>query len=302
MLEHLNLRQKLTILLSIVVIVGLSLGGLALSAVLRHNAKQEITATALLIMETMSSVRDYTNQQVNLELADKLAVDFVPQSVPAYSAREVFEVLRKRTEYKDFFYKEATLNPTNLRDKADSFETQIVERFRKNKNFKELNGFRELPGGDIFYIARPLLVTESTCLVCHSTFNVAPKTMIDRYGSVNGFGWKLHEIVGAQIISVPARKVIQKTQQSSFWILGIVSTMFIAIIILVNIFLNHQILRPLKHITRVAEEVSTGHMDVDFREISNDEIGKLAKAFNRMKLSLELAMRKLKQFYSSEEN
>ncbi len=302
MLEHLNLRQKLTILLSIVVVVGLSLGGLALSAVLRHNAKQEITATALLIMETMSSVRDYTNQQVNLELADKLAVDFVPQSVPAYSAREVFEVLRKRTEYEDFFYKEATLNPTNLRDKADRFETQIVERFRKNKNLKELDGFREIPGGDIFYIARPLSVTESTCLACHSTFNVAPKTMIDRYGSVNGFGWKLHEIVGAQIISVPARKVIQKTQQSSFWILGIVSTMFIAVIILVNFFLNHQILRPLKQITRVAEEVSTGHMDVVFREISNDEIGKLAKAFNRMKLSLEMAMRKLKQFYNSEEN
>ncbi|MUG97061.1 DUF3365 domain-containing protein [Scytonema sp. UIC 10036] len=299
MLEHLNLRQKLTILLSIMVVVGLSLGGLGLSAVLKHNARQEITATALLIMETMTSVRDYTNQQVNLELADKFAVDFIPQSVPAYSAREVFEVLRRKTEYQDFFYKEATLNPTNLRDKADSFETQIVERFRKNKNLKELDGFRKIPGGDIFYIARPLAVTESKCLECHSTFNVAPKTMIDRYGTVNGFGWKLHEIVGVQMISVPARKVIQKSQQSSVWILGIVSTMFIGIIILVNIFLNHQILRPLKRITRIAEEVSTGHMDVNFQEISNDEIGKLAKAFNRMKLSLEMAMKKLKQFYNS---
>ncbi|KAF3888863.1 MULTISPECIES: c-type heme family protein [Nostocales] len=302
MLEHLNLRQKLTILLLIVVVVGLSLGGLGLSAVLKHNARQEITATALLIMETMSSVRDYTNQQVNLKLADKLEVDFVPQSVPAYSAREVFEVLRTKAEYKDFYYKEATLNPTNLRDKADSFETKVVEQFRKNTKLKELNGFREIPGGEIFYIARPLAVTESKCLECHSTSNVAPKTMLDRYGTANGFGWKLHEIVGAQMISVPSTKVIQKTQQSSVWILGIVSTMFIAVIILVNIFLNHQILRPLKHITRIAEEVSTGHMDVDFKEVSNDEIGKLAKAFHRMKLSLEMAMRKLKQFYSSPEN
>ncbi|GAA6615362.1 DUF3365 domain-containing protein [Scytonema sp. NUACC26] len=297
MLEHLNLRQKLTILLSIVVVVGLSLGGLALSTVLKHNARQEITATALLIMETMTSVREYTNQQVNLELADKLAVDFVPQSVPAYSAREVFENLRKRkTEYGDLFYKEATLNPTNLRDKADSFETQIVEQFRKNQKLKQLDGFRELPGGSIFYIARPLAVTESKCLVCHSTFNVAPKTMIERYGTVNGFGWKLNEIIGAQIISVPASKVIQKTQQSSVWILGIVSIMFIAVTILVNIFLNRQILRPLKHITRIAEEVSMGHMDMNFQNVSNDEIGKLVKAFNRMKLSLEMAMRKLKKF------
>jgi HAMP domain-containing protein len=302
MLEHLNLKQKLTILLSIVVVVGLSLGGLALSTVLKHNARQEVTATALLIMETMTSVREYTNQQVQLELADKLAVDFVPQSIPAYSAREVFELLRKKNKYEDFFYKEATLNPTNLRDKADGFETQIVDRFRKNLNLKQLDGFRELPGGSIFYIARPLSVTESKCLVCHSTPNAAPKTMIDRYGTVNGFGWKLHEIIGAQVISIPASKVMQKTQQSSFWILGIVSIMFIAVTILVNIFLNHQILRPLKRITRVAEEVSMGHMDADFENISNDEIGKLAKAFHRMKLSLEMAMRKLKQFYNSTEN
>lgn len=61
-----------------------------------------------------------------------------------------------------------------------------------------------------------------------------------------------------------------------------------------NFFLNTQVVRPLRQITRIAEQVSTGHMEVEFEQFSNDEIGKLARAFTRMKLSLELAIKRIK--------
>ncbi len=293
-LKNLQLGQKVTILLLIILIAGLGLSGLTLSAVLTSNAKSEISSTALVLMETMKSVREYTSKQITPELKDKLETTFLPQTIPAYSAREVFEVLRKKTDYKDFFYKEATLNPTNLRDKADGFETKIVERFRDKSNLTELQDFRSLPGGDIFYIARPLAITDPKCLDCHSTPERAPKSMIDRYGATNGFNWQLNEIVGAQIISVPASKVIQKANQSSFLIIGIVSIVFFAVVLLINVFLNRQVVMPLKRITHVAEEVSMGHTEVDFEQLSNDEIGSLAKAFKRMKFSLDKAMERLK--------
>lgn len=295
MLNNLNLKQKFTILLLVILTFGLSLSGFALSSLLRENAKQDISSTGLMLMQTMSSVRKYTNTQVNPELADKLETEFLPQSVPAYSAREVFDILRKTPDYRDFFYKEATLNPTNLRDKADGYETEIVERFRNKSDLKELSGFRSIPGGDIFYIARPLPVSEQSCLVCHSVPEAAPPSMINLYGTANGFGWKLNEIVGAQIITVPANNVINKAHQSSLLIILIVSTIFIATILLVNFFLNRQVVMPLKRMTRIAEEVSTGHMDVEFEQMSNDEIGNLAKAFKRMQLSLEMAMKRIKR-------
>jgi HAMP domain-containing protein len=295
MLKNLNLKQKFTILLLVILTFGLSLSGFALSSLLRENAKQDISSTALMLMQTMSSVRKYTSTQVNPELADKLATEFLPQSVPAYSAREVFEILRKTADYRDFFYKEATLNPTNLRDKADGFETEVVERFRNKSDIKEVSGFRSLPGGDIFYIARPLPISEESCLKCHSVPEAAPQSMITLYGTANGFGWKLNEIVGAQIISVPANNVISKANQSSLVIILIVSAIFIATILLVNLFLNRQVVMPLKRMTRIAEEVSTGHMEVEFEQMSNDEIGNLAKAFKRMQLSLEMAMKRIKR-------
>jgi HAMP domain-containing protein len=293
MFKNLSLRRKFTILLTSILLAGLALSGIALSAVLRQNARNDVAATALILMETMGSVRDYTSTQINPELEEKLETEFLPQTVPAYSAREVFENLRSRPDYRDFFYKEATLNPTNLRDKADGFETQLVEAFRQDRTLKEQSGFRSVPSGQIFYIARPLDVSKESCLKCHGTIEAAPKSLIERYGTGGGFGWELNEIVGARIVSVPASRVINKANSSSLIVLSIVSAIFIAVILIVNILLNRQVIRPLKRMTRVAEEVSTGRTSVEFEQLSNDEIGNLAKAFKRMQLSLEIALKRL---------
>jgi hypothetical protein len=164
MLKSLKLRQKFTILLILILVFGLGLSGFSLSSLLKQNAKQEIANNALSLIETISALREYTVSQVTPELLDKLETKFLPQTVSAYSAKEVFEILRKKPEYKEFFYKEAALNPTNLRDKADTFESDIIKRFIDEKDLKELSGFRSLPGGDIFYIARPLKLTQQGLL------------------------------------------------------------------------------------------------------------------------------------------
>ncbi|MDJ0676533.1 MAG: DUF3365 domain-containing protein [Calothrix sp. MO_167.B42] len=295
MLKNLNLKKKFTIVLLLILAFALSISGWILSSILIERAEDEIAAKALTLIDTISSVRVYSVDQITPELSDNLDNRFLPQSISAYAAREVFEILRKQPKYNDYFYKEATLNPTNIRDKADEFETKIVEEFRSNKELKQVNGFRSLASGNIFYIARPLKVSQEGCLKCHSTYDVAPKSMIDIYGKNNGFGWKMNEIVGAQIISIPGKRVINQARQSAVIIILIVFIVFIAIIVLINIFLRNQIVAPLKRLTRIAEEVSTGHLDLQFEPPSNDEIGSLSKAFKRMQLSLAIAFKKLKE-------
>ena len=298
-LTNLKLARKFTILLLLVFFGGIAISGSALAAILNYNAQNEITSKALVLIDTMLSVRHYTNNQVNPELAGRLETEFLPQSIPSYSAVEVFENLRRNQAYREFFYKEATLNPTNLRDKADRFEAEIVERFRENPDEKELRGFRSAPSGELFYIARPLAVNQPRCLECHSTPDIAPKSMIERYGASNGFGWKLNEIVGAQIISIPASKVFQSVRQSFVAIVGIIVAVFAVAIFLVNFSLNQYVIRPLNRMTQVAEAVSTGDMAAEFEQKSNDEVGSLAQAFTRMKTSLALAMKRLDR-YSAE--
>lgn len=205
-IKNLKIGTKFNLLLIIVFIISIVVSGTALSSVLQRRAQNEVTDKALILIKTMTSVRKYTQDRVNPLLAPRLETEpvFISETIPAFSATEVFENLRKNEEYKNFLYKEATLNPTNLRDKADPFEAQIVERFRNNPKLQEISDFREFPEGTVFYIARPLAVSQQTCLRCHSTPDQAPKSQLATYGSTNGFNWKLNEIVAAQIISVPS--------------------------------------------------------------------------------------------------
>jgi HAMP domain-containing protein len=297
-LNNFKLGQKLTLLLLIVFTIGVITSGIALANLLNNSAQNEISSKALMLMSTMISVRDYTNTQVKPELVDKLATEFLPQTVPSYSAREVFEKVRADPEYKEFFYKEATLNPTNLRDKADAFEAPLVERFRQYSDLKELRGFYDSPSGKLFYIARPLPVSKESCLQCHSTPEAAPKSMIERYGSANGFGWKLNEVVGAQIISVPATTVLQNAQKSFLLLIGVFVFIFAATILAVNFWLKRYVVRPLNRMAMVAEAVSMGDTAAEFERTSNDEVGSLAETFSRMKMSLAMAMQRLEQYRS----
>ncbi|MCG9890681.1 MAG: DUF3365 domain-containing protein [Thermosynechococcaceae cyanobacterium MS004] len=296
-LNNLKLGVKLNLILIIVFIIIVGINGIILSQILQQNAERDITSKAALLIEAMGSVRDYTSAQINPELAPRLETEeqFLPQTVPGYSAREVFENLRKREQYKEFFYKEATLNPTNLRDKADKFESTIVNEFRQQSQLTELSGFRSFPGGDIFYVARPIAITKEACLRCHSTPDAAPKSQLTTYGSENGFGWKMNEIVGAKIVSVPASKILSSARQLQGLVIGILAAGCILAIVILNLFLKLAIIQPITQMSQWSKLVSTGAAEAEFKHESKDEIGILANSLNRLKVSLDMAMEMLKQ-------
>ena len=290
-IKNLKLGIKLNLILTGILISTIVVCGILLSRILETKVEKEVADKAFLIIETMNSVRNYTSSQVKPELASRLATEayFIPETVPAYSAREVFEGLRTQPEYQDFLYKEATLNPTNPRDKADKFETEITQQFRQNKQLKEKTGFRADNNGKFYYIARPLEIKKASCLECHDTVEKAPINLISTYGKEHGFGWKLNEIVASQIVSVPAVQVYEAANKLKLSVLGIVGTIFIIAIALINLFLNKAIIQPIKKIAVKSNEISTGDLDIKFAHSSNDEIGSLTKSLNRMVQSLKMA-------------
>src|ERR1700688_3866174 len=102
---------KFNLVLLFVFCVGLYVAGKISYGLLHENAKSEILQNAGLMMESALAQRAYTNTQIKPLLDTQMRYKFLPQTVPAYSATEVFNTLRKK--YPDFVYKEATLNPTN---------------------------------------------------------------------------------------------------------------------------------------------------------------------------------------------
>lgn len=257
--------------------------------VLRENAKREVVGHASLMMDAAMAARQYTSDEVKPLLAKGLQTDFLPQSVPSYAATQSFSKLHQT--HPDFSYKEATLNPTNPRDRVVEWEADVVQRFRDHDDLKEVIGERQTASGPSLYLARPIRITDGRCLACHSTPAAAPDTMKALYGINNGFGWKLNEIIGSQLVSVPLAVPQREAERAHGLIMGGIGGTFIVILLALNALFYLLVLRPMNRISRIAEAVSAGQPDVEqFNVSGKDEIAVLSHAFNRMRRSLEKAM------------
>lgn len=287
-----KIETKVNILLVIVFTFGMLISGVTLSNALQQKAENEVNSKALLLLKMANSVREYTNNNVGTLLAPSLETQekFIPEAVPSFSIRLVFENLRKNPEYNNFKYKDAVTNPTNSKDQADPFELGLIKKFNQNAKLKSQTGFTTVDGNKLFYSANPLIIKEAKCLRCHSTPEQAPKSQIATYGSKNGFNWKLNIVIGTQIIYFPAQNIFNAAFHSLSMMMWLLIFIFTLILILMNILLKRIILQRIKKMSSVAKKVSTGAMDANFENNYQDEIGDLAEAFNRMKRSLEIAL------------
>ncbi|HXX30311.1 MAG TPA: hypothetical protein VEJ89_06290, partial [Myxococcaceae bacterium] len=88
-----GLRLKFNLVLIAVFAVGIACSGYISRRILQQNAKDEIVRNAELLMQAAQAVRGYTVAQVKPQLELQLMRVFLPQSVPAYAATEVFNNL-----------------------------------------------------------------------------------------------------------------------------------------------------------------------------------------------------------------
>jgi protein-histidine pros-kinase len=289
-----SLRLKFNLVVFAVMITGLLVGTYFLYDFLQKRAREEVLHDAGLMMETALAIRAYTNTQVKPHLAKQLEETFLPQSVPAFAATETLSELRKN--YPAFVYKEATLNPTNPRDRAVGWEADIVNGFRGNQTQTETSGMRSLEGNPSLYIARPIKIKDPACLACHSTPQAAPASLVKVYGETNGFGWQHNEIVGVQLVEVPMSLPIQRARDTLVLFMGALVTLFLVMAVIMNILLDRLVVRPLAVMASHADAISVGKTDLEaLNDSGSDEIAKLAKSFNRMVTSYRKAVQLIKR-------
>jgi len=283
-----GLRLKFNLVLFLVFVLGLAVSGWVSFDLLHKTAREEVLRNAGVMMEAALSMRTYTVSQVRDKLVQKEG-EFLPQSVPAFAATEIMNELRKK--YPDYAYKEAALNPTNPRDRAVEWETDIVNDFRNNPDIPEISGTRMTPTGVSLFLARPFKIKDPACLACHTTAEIAPASMVKLYGTNNGFGWKLNEIIGAQVVSVPMSVPIQNANRVFYTFMASLTGVFVVLFIILNLMLSFMIVRPITVMSDAAERMSTGDLEIEeFDDSGRDEVSMLARSFNRMRRSLEKAI------------
>ncbi len=246
------------------------------------------------MMDSALAMRAYTANEILPLLGARIQEDFPPQSVPFYAATQNFLKLRER--HPEYTYKEATLNPTNPRDRAADWEGDIIQRFRNDTGAQEMVGERDTPMGKSLYLARPIR-NAAECAVCHSTPSSAPRSLLARYGGDNGFGWQPNEIVGAQVVSVPFARAAANANRALRAFMFSLAAVFAAVFLVVNAVLylhggapgapDRPCGGPIEPRDRCRQE--------NFPRRGAPEIASLTRSFNRMRKSLEKALRLLEK-------
>ncbi len=290
-----KLLVKFNLLFIVLFGAGVGITALISHSFLRRNAREEVVRQAELMMETATSTRSYTSQQIKplLQSRQEQSAKFIPQTVPAFAAVNTFNYLRKN--YPEYSYREAALNPTNPDDRAADWEADIINYFRNHPEEKILIGERDTPTGRALYLGQPMRALHS-CLPCHSTPEAAPASMIVSYGRDHGFGWKENEVVAAQIVSVPMI-VPEEIADKAFGTLSLaLAATSLLTLIIIDAALYFMVIRPVGQLAQMADRISKGELDVpELPAKGSDEISHLTASFNRMYLSLVKAIRMLEE-------
>jgi HAMP domain-containing protein len=286
-----SLLFRINAALGAVFLIAALLAGYVCWTMLQANAQREVLAEAGLMMDSAAAVRAYTATEILPLISAGMKESFPPQSVPSYAATQNF--LKFHEHHPEYAYKEATLNPTNPRDRAAEWEGDIIQHFRNDAQVQQVIGVRDTPMGRSLYLARPIRA-KPECLVCHSIPSAAPQSMIARYGGDNGFGWQPNEIVAAQVVSVPFESATANAQREFRAFMILLVAVFAAAFLVVNLLLYRLVVRPVRRMALVADRVSQGDMSAEeFPQGGALEIASVARSFERMRKSLEKALRLL---------
>ncbi|MEM9213338.1 MAG: DUF3365 domain-containing protein [Cyanobacteria bacterium P01_F01_bin.150] len=296
-----KLTHQFNVILVITFLISVLTTGAFLSTWLYGEVERNMDRQVMLLLNVMQSNRNYTSDHVQQRLMEGQQDQdyFVPELVPSYAAHQTFEdFVTAAVGQNPIYYKEATINPTNLRDQADEYEQKLIQTFRQTQQ-EQISGYRTLPMPDnpkqrVYFVARPLVVDRPSCLECHSTPEMAPKAMIDMYGDQNGFNWQLNEVIAAQTVYLPANSLITQTLNELGRWLPINLGVFLGLTLLVNQVLRRKIIRPILQVTSIAKQLSDPALQVaqgygqwyenrlDRLGQRRDELGQLARTFQYM--------------------
>jgi HAMP domain-containing protein len=287
-----GLRMKFNLVLIFSSLLGAALATFLSYEAARKNAIAEIEQEIDIIRANALAVRSYTSKGIGPLLGDDRDILFIPHSVPSFSAQSVFANFQQR--FPNYYYKEAALNPTNPDDLAEDWEADLIEQLRADESLEHVAVVRETDAGKFYTVAFPMAVKSESCLRCHSDPSVAPAAMLDLYGDENGFGWKMNEVVAAQIIYAPMSLAEDRALSMVIVLAQSLGLAFLLVLVVTNLLLSRIVISPVKAMSDIAEKVSLGDFSPDdYVRSGKDEISSLSQSFNRMRRSLESAMKLL---------
>ena len=160
-------------------------------------------------------------------------------------------------------------------------QRNMVEELRNDEESSDQIQFENRKHALYYNYVRVFRATEG-CITCHNP-----------QGSASAFG--RNEAIGAVVIERPAAEIRRAVLLNRVWIIvaGLISGT--GAIVAFYIITQRVILRPIRQLRAIANNVAEGNLDIRSSINTRDEYQKLAEAVNHMLDGLQAAQEKLRQ-------
>ncbi len=233
----------------------------------------------------------FTSGNLKFELNQVEALDF-PQFVAASNLEQHFNeltrsfedavlvgenVLLERAQEEKEIFDKSLIQLVEISPSSERFEFEILRELFM-RYFENASKLAEL-----------LIENKASDLSGLSSANISEKSEI-----VSSLKEKIS--VAIRDINARAREKISNSfgrfkynvnvQVLRFLVIGVFSTIFISIFL---IYLTKKIVSPIRILSKMTSEVARGNLnyDIKFKNLSNDEVGKLANSFEKMRVGLK---------------
>jgi two-component sensor histidine kinase len=259
----------------------------------RKNTEEEAFRIGERLVAEVEATRSYVREVLRPKTIKLIKTgEFIPEMMSAsFVARNIFERFLK--QYPDYHIKFASLNPRNPINKADMIEKSIISHFQSEvESVHKWEGIVNRNGQDYFTVAKSFPLKKA-CLRCHGDPIDAPKSLLIKYGSTNGFGMNVGDITmysAGVPVTVTFADIWQQTF-SKFWPIMLLVILFL--ITISKIFKN-LVSEPIDLLSNTIRSFSKGDYSarVDLAKVG--KLKNLADSFNEMarQLSENISYRK----------
>lgn len=282
-----GIRIKSILVMGILGLLAIAVIGITSYNLSVKNAMDEAKIKSKIILNYTMASKNYMKQVQKSLAVDLLEKDrFYPEIMSGFVvARGTFELFKKSSP--EYIFKQATLDPLNLSNKADKEEVEFIKNFDRNPDLKSSEGRITKDGVDLFYFAQPIKVSSQGCLNCHGDPADAPEDQVEIYGTETGYNWDMGSTVAAFVVYIPTAAAVAAAKHLSLTLVLVGATGIILVLLIFWFFLDKKIVLPITKLAQRTDSFSMGeHLDEPIIGTSNDEIGTLSKAIERLRISL----------------
>jgi hypothetical protein len=290
-----GIRARFVMVAGILAAVAMLVVGIASYRFSMGNAMAEAKEKGQIIFNYITSSNTYFNETQRPLIMELVEGDrFYPELMSTFAiTRGIYEEFA--TILPDFRFKQATLNPLQPTNMADAEEAKIIEKFQQNQELTDQEGTLEKEGEELFFLAKPVRVTDKSCLLCHGDPYDAPKDQVEIYGEESGYNYKMGETVGAMVIYIPIQQALAGARSSAMTLFFIGAGCMLVALLGIWVFLDRGVVGPIVHLCNRAEDISVGkNLEEGIEATTQDEIGALTKAVERLRVSMVRMLKRQK--------